>query len=52
MMTGSMQRLDVALANEDHTLRSRASNLSTRHQINGVDAQNLYPPTACVFVAK
>ncbi|KAI3398613.1 hypothetical protein diail_8961 [Diaporthe ilicicola] len=51
IMTGSMQRLDVALANEDHTLRSRASNLSSRHQINGVDAQNLYPPTACVFVA-
>ncbi|KAK2600985.1 hypothetical protein N8I77_010473 [Diaporthe amygdali] len=51
VMTGKMQCLDVALANEDHTLRTRASNLNTRHQINGVDAQNLYPPTACVFVA-
>ncbi|KUI65660.1 Meiotic activator RIM4 [Cytospora mali] len=48
---GNMRRLDVALANEDHTLRSHSSNLSARHQINGIDAQNLYPPTACVFVA-
>lgn len=50
--TGNVQRLDVALANADHTLRTRASNVSNRHQIDGVDAQNLYPPTACVFVAK
>lgn len=49
---GNMKRLDVALANEDHALRSHSSNLSARHQINGVDAQNLYPPSACVFVAK
>lgn len=48
----NMQRLDVALANDEQTLRARSSNLSARHQINGVDAQNLYPPTACVFVAK
>ncbi|ROW10490.1 hypothetical protein VMCG_01664 [Cytospora schulzeri] len=48
---GNMRRLDVALANDDHALRSQSSNLSARHQINGVDAQNLYPPTACVFVA-
>lgn len=49
----NMQRLDVALANsEEHPLRERPSNLNARHQINGVDAQNLYPPTACVFVAK
>lgn len=47
-----VQHLDVALANDDQTLRSQSSNLSARHQINGVDAQNLYPPTACVFVAK
>lgn len=50
--TGNVQRLDVALANGDRTLRNRASNVSSRHQIDGVDAQNLYPPTACVFVAK
>jgi hypothetical protein len=49
---GNMRRLDVALANDDPILRSQTSNLSARHQINGVDAQNLYPPTACVFVAK
>lgn len=49
---GNMQRLDVALANGDHSLRTRASNVNSRHQIDGVDAQNLYPPTACVFVAK
>lgn len=49
---GNMQRLDVALANGEHTLRARSSNVSGRHQIDGVDAQNLYPPTACVFVAK
>ncbi|ROV94200.1 hypothetical protein VSDG_05740 [Cytospora chrysosperma] len=48
---GNMRRLDVALANDDPILRSQTSNLSARHQINGVDAQNLYPPTACVFVA-
>ncbi|KAL2273430.1 hypothetical protein FJTKL_04502 [Diaporthe vaccinii] len=48
---GNMQRLDVALANGEHSLRTRASNVSSRHQIDGVDAQNLYPPTACVFVA-
>lgn len=48
----NMQHLDVALANGDRTLRNRASNVSSRHQIDGVDAQNLYPPTACVFVAK
>lgn len=49
----NMERLDVALANSDgHPLRERPSNLNARHQINGVDAQNLYPPTACVFVAK
>lgn len=49
---GNMKRLDIALANEDQALRSRSSNLGARHQINGIDAQNLYPPTACVFVAK
>lgn len=48
----NVQCLDVALANDDQTLRTQSSNLSARHQINGVDAQNLYPPTACVFVAK
>lgn len=49
----NMECLDVALANSpEHTLRERSSNLNARHQINGVDAQNLYPPTACVFVAK
>lgn len=51
----NMQRLDDAVAQEDEnalTLRQQTSNLSMRHQINGVDAQNLYPPTACVFVAK
>lgn len=47
-----VQQLDVALANDGQALRSQSSNLSARHQINGVDAQNLYPPTACVFVAK
>lgn len=53
--TANIQRLDVALANADaqeHPLRERSSTLNARHQINGVDAQNLYPPTACVFVAK
>lgn len=49
---GNMQRLDVALANGENTLRTHSSNVSSRHQIDGVDAQNLYPPTACVFVAK
>ncbi|PSR77773.1 hypothetical protein BD289DRAFT_486340 [Coniella lustricola] len=29
----------------------QAQPTTERHQINGVDAQNLYPPTACVFVA-
>lgn len=51
----NMQRLDDAVAQDDEnalTLRQQTSNLSMRHQINGVDAQNLYPPTACVFVAK
>lgn len=51
----NMQRLDDVIAQEDENalaLRQRASDLSMRHQINGVDAQNLYPPTACVFVAK
>lgn len=51
----NMQRLDDAVAQDDEnalTLRQQTSNLSLRHQINGVDAQNLYPPTACVFVAK
>lgn len=49
----NLQRLDVVLANsEEHPLRESSSNLNARHQINGVDAQNLYPPTACVFVAK
>lgn len=52
MSVANIQRLDVALANEDHALHQKSSNLSARHQINGVDAQNLYPPTACVFVAK
>ncbi|KAJ4386642.1 hypothetical protein N0V93_009540 [Gnomoniopsis smithogilvyi] len=49
-----MQRLDDVVAQvDDNTLilRQQTSNLSMRHQINGVDAQNLYPPTACVFVA-
>lgn len=52
--SGAIARLDVPLANTqaDHALRPSDSNLSARHQINGVDAQNLYPPTACVFVAK
>lgn len=51
----NMQRLDDAAAQDDEnalTLRQHNSNLNLRHQINGVDAQNLYPPTACVFVAK
>lgn len=48
----NMQRLDAGMTNDDQPLRARTSNLSARHQINGVDAQNLYPPSACVFVAK
>lgn len=51
----NVQRLDDAADPDDDnalTLRKHTSNLSMRHQINGVDAQNLYPPTACVFVAK
>lgn len=35
-----------------HPLRTRASNLSGRHHVGGVDAQGVYPPSACVFVAK
>ena len=37
------------------TLRARSSNFNmgtSRHHIGGVDAQGVYPPTACVFVAK
>ncbi|KAL7621232.1 hypothetical protein AAE478_008549 [Parahypoxylon ruwenzoriense] len=34
-----------------HALRSRASDLGTRSQVAGVDAQAFYPATACVFVA-
>lgn len=30
------------------TLRSSSS----RHEIGGIDAQGIYPPSACVFVAK
>ncbi|TLD17276.1 uncharacterized protein PgNI_00270 [Pyricularia grisea] len=33
------------------TLRPRPSNLSARHHVGGVDAQGVYPYTACVFVA-
>ncbi|TLD33093.1 hypothetical protein PspLS_01436 [Pyricularia sp. CBS 133598] len=33
------------------TLRPRPSNLSARHHVGGVDAQGVYPSTACVFVA-
>ncbi|KAI1392215.1 uncharacterized protein F4822DRAFT_425426 [Hypoxylon trugodes] len=32
-------------------LRNRASDLSSRAQVGGVDAQTFYPATACVFVA-
>jgi polyadenylate-binding protein len=35
-----------------HELRSRSSNLSGRHHVGNVDAQGVYPSTACVFVAK
>lgn len=52
---GNMQHQDEAAAQDDENalaLRQQNSNQSLRHQINGVDAQNLYPPTACVFVAK
>ncbi|KAI1501658.1 hypothetical protein F5X99DRAFT_408884 [Biscogniauxia marginata] len=31
--------------------RNRPSDIGTRHQIAGVDAQAYYPPSACVFVA-
>ncbi|KAI5917536.1 hypothetical protein F4810DRAFT_716380 [Camillea tinctor] len=31
--------------------RNRPSEIGTRHQIAGVDAQAYYPPSACVFVA-
>lgn len=26
--------------------------MSSRHEIGGIDAQGIYPPSACVFVAK
>ncbi|KAI2463593.1 hypothetical protein F4781DRAFT_437283 [Annulohypoxylon bovei var. microspora] len=32
-------------------LRNRSTNLGTRSQVGGVDAQAFYPATACVFVA-
>lgn len=49
----NIQRLDNAAQSMTAIeLRPRTSNLSGRHQINGVDAQAVLPPTACVFVAK
>ncbi|KAK3336815.1 hypothetical protein B0T19DRAFT_396519 [Cercophora scortea] len=33
------------------SLRAKPSMVSTRHQIGEKDAQGIYPPTACVFVA-
>jgi hypothetical protein len=32
----------------NRTLRSSSS----RHKIGGIDAQGIYPPSACVFIAK
>ncbi|KAL8366895.1 hypothetical protein RB595_003214 [Gaeumannomyces hyphopodioides] len=40
-----------SLGSPAHALRNRSSNISGRHQVGGVDAQGIYPPTACVFVA-
>ncbi|KAL8302035.1 hypothetical protein RB593_000689 [Gaeumannomyces tritici] len=40
-----------SLGSPAHLLRNRSSNISGRHQVGGVDAQGIYPPTACVFVA-
>ncbi|KAH8661880.1 hypothetical protein BX600DRAFT_550747 [Xylariales sp. PMI_506] len=34
-----------------HVVHINDSDLSSRHQVGGVDAQSFYPPTACVFVA-
>ncbi|OTB07318.1 hypothetical protein M426DRAFT_8696 [Hypoxylon sp. CI-4A] len=45
-MQGAMQN-----AQPVPMLRSRRSDLSSRAQIGGVDAQSFYPATACVFVA-
>ncbi|KAI1763723.1 hypothetical protein GGR53DRAFT_531260 [Hypoxylon sp. FL1150] len=36
---------------EPQMLHTSASNLGLRSQVSGVDAQNFYPPTACIFVA-
>ncbi|KAK3695514.1 hypothetical protein B0T22DRAFT_508783 [Podospora appendiculata] len=38
-------------ATSTRSLRTKPSTVSARHQIGEKDAQGIYPPTACVFVA-
>lgn len=48
MMRSATTPGGMAATGNDRTLHHSSS----RHEIGGVDAQGIYPPSACVFVAK
>lgn len=54
MTLADNQTVNAGMAADESGLRAQnhQHQASSRHEINGVDAQNLYPPSACVFVAK
>jgi hypothetical protein len=42
----------AASTSASDTLRCQSSNISGHHAVGDIDAQDIYPPAACIFVAK